>query len=700
VRLSTLAMVLLGSVRSASAAPLELAEIEDVEALSLSELLERPVIAASRYAQDPGSSPTLVSSVDAELIERLGFRSISEALRGVRGVYTSNDRNYSYIGMRGFSVPGDYNTRLALTIDGHGINDPIYEQGASGIELGLPMNAIDHIEVVRGSAWTLYGASAMLGAIAVVSARGATRPGLRVATSSRAGLETTDDPAGRPTVAPRGQDISASYGAVAGGVDVFVAASYLFDAGLKAISMPELTGPDLVCVDPQSLPRPCDGVVHGNDGEQSGSAYAVVRAGGLSMHALAARRHKRVATAPFETLIDDPGGQTYDHRIYADAEYAVSGPRGDVIGRIATDYYGYRGDYPYDLARPGAEALPASRGLNRDVSAGRRVTAELRGRYKRARLGRYLSDVQLGGGGELGLGHARQENFDDLAEGRSVYLDSTARSRLAAATVQSSARAFDHLVGFVALRGVYYPDSFGGTVNPQGGLVLDGGEHGRVRASIARGFRAPNAYELDLAPSQGLRSELRPERSDTRELSLERYLGKHLRTQLVVYSQRMTDLIALTLTDDGLRLFANRDSIRGHGVEAELEGRWNDVRVRASYAWQRSSDQHGEILVNSPRSVAYGSLLAPIVPGRLDLALETSYIGARRSSNAGAVGAALISNLSFTAHDVIDQLDVTLGATNLFDERGSDPGSEDHRQTLIPRDPRVVWLRLQLELER
>jgi hypothetical protein len=82
-----------------------LAQVEDVEALALVELLERPVVAASRYAQKPGGSPTLVSSIDAEQIEQLGYRTIGEALRSMHGVYLSDDRNYVHLGVRGFGCP-------------------------------------------------------------------------------------------------------------------------------------------------------------------------------------------------------------------------------------------------------------------------------------------------------------------------------------------------------------------------------------------------------------------------------------------------------------------------------------------------------------------------------------------------------------------------------------------------------------------
>jgi iron complex outermembrane receptor protein len=458
----------------------------------------------------------------------------------------------------------------------------------------------------------------------------------------------------------------------------------------------------MVCVDHAYSPRTCDGIVHGNDGEAAGSAYLAVRSGHLAFHALASRRIKHVPTAPYGTLIDDPANHTTDDRLYADVEYRKTAEHSDVIGRISADHYGYAADYPYDAPSTDGEVLPSSRTIDVDQLRARWLSGELRGRYKIPRLGSYLSEIELAGGGELGISEGIQKNFYQRPAGPEVLLDRNDKARMAALSAQASARLFERLVGFAAIRGDYYPESFGGTVNPQGGLVLDGGDLGRVRASFARGFRAPNGYEryFNVAGGQSSNAALGPERSETRELSFERYLGKHLRAQLVGYSQDMTALIALDTTDDGLRVFVNRNAAHAHGVEAELEGVWADVRLRASYAWQRSSDQDGNGLVNSPRSLAYASVLAPIMAGRLDFAVETSYVGARRSSNGGTVPAEVVTNLGVTARHVFDQLDVTLGATNLFDQRGGTPGSEDHVQTLIPHGPRVVWLRLQVELGR
>ncbi|MEJ7602955.1 MAG: TonB-dependent receptor [Kofleriaceae bacterium] len=681
---------------------LELGNIEDVETLALGDLLEQEVTSASRYAQKPADSPTLVSTVDRDLIDRFGYRTLTEALTGLRGLYTTNDRNYSYLGARGFSVPGDYNSRFSLTIDNHRINDPVYGQATPGAELGLPMIAVERVELVRGGAWSVHGQNALLGAVQVVTASGATRPGVHVMAAASATAETFHDPAGRPAVAPRAQDVSASYGVVEHGVDVFIAGQYSHDLGLSAIYMPELAVTDEPCIGPTGQPRACDGVVIGNDGEEVISAFAVIRGKHLVLRGMAASRRKRAPTAAFATVI---GGalETFDERAFADLEYSRTGKHTDLVARVAVDRYHYHGTYPIGYPVEDEAAAPGTVDVidNLDLAKSTWWSSELRGRYKRPKLGAHLTDFELAAGAEAGTASGRQANGDQLPDGYSPYFDRTDGERTLALGGHVKVRAYDHVVGFAALRADYHPDSFGLAVNPQGGLVLDGGELGRIRASIARGYRAPNLYEqyygagITGGPSVALDAET----SETRELSIERYLTEHMRVLVVGFHQDVGNLISLTGDDDGTAIFRNQGEQSSHGLEAELEARWDRLRLRASMSRQRARDGDGLVPANSPRSLASFSLLAPIADGRVDLGVESFYVGSRLAFDREALAPVFKTNLVATVHRVVDQLDLTLGINNLFDERSADPGSEEHRQSAIPNDPRTVWVRLALALE-
>src|SRR6185295_9539486 len=107
------------------------------------------VFGASKYEQKPSEAPASVSIITSEEIRKFGYRTLSEILRSVRGFFTTYDRNYSYIGARGFDRPGDYDTRVLLLLDGHRTNDNIYDQASIGTEALVDVDAIDRIEIIQ-----------------------------------------------------------------------------------------------------------------------------------------------------------------------------------------------------------------------------------------------------------------------------------------------------------------------------------------------------------------------------------------------------------------------------------------------------------------------------------------------------------------------------------------------------------------------
>ena len=86
----------------------------------------------------------------------------------MRGLYVSDDRNYSYLGTRGFLRPGDYNSRILLLVDGHRVNDNVYDAAFFGREAPVPVGMIERIEFVRGPSSSIYGSSAFFGIVNVV----------------------------------------------------------------------------------------------------------------------------------------------------------------------------------------------------------------------------------------------------------------------------------------------------------------------------------------------------------------------------------------------------------------------------------------------------------------------------------------------------------------------------------------------------
>src|SRR6266849_10090527 len=85
------------------------------------------VVGTSKHEQRVAEAPSAVSIVTADDIRKFGYRTLGDVLRSVRGFFVSYDRGYGYIGVRGFSRPADFGGRILLLLDGHRLNDPLYD---------------------------------------------------------------------------------------------------------------------------------------------------------------------------------------------------------------------------------------------------------------------------------------------------------------------------------------------------------------------------------------------------------------------------------------------------------------------------------------------------------------------------------------------------------------------------------------------
>ncbi len=90
--------------------------ITDLTIEQLMEIEVATVYGASKFAQKVTQAPASVNIVTREDIQRYGYRTLADTLRSMPGFYTAYDRSYAYAGIRGFSMPGDYNTRVLLLV--------------------------------------------------------------------------------------------------------------------------------------------------------------------------------------------------------------------------------------------------------------------------------------------------------------------------------------------------------------------------------------------------------------------------------------------------------------------------------------------------------------------------------------------------------------------------------------------------------
>jgi len=98
------------------------------------------VYGASKYEQKVTEAPSSVSIITASEIKKYGYRTLADILRSIRSFYVTYDRNYSYVGARGFGRPADYNNRILLLIDGHRTNDNLYDMAFLGTDAILDVD--------------------------------------------------------------------------------------------------------------------------------------------------------------------------------------------------------------------------------------------------------------------------------------------------------------------------------------------------------------------------------------------------------------------------------------------------------------------------------------------------------------------------------------------------------------------------------
>jgi iron complex outermembrane receptor protein len=317
----------------------------EVSDLSLDELLKIKVLkvyGVSRYEQSALEAPAQVTVVTAEDIRRYDYRLLSDLLKGVAGLYVSDDRNYRYLGYRGFSRTGDYNTRVLVMIDGVRLNDEVYHQAPIGLDFPLDLRLVERVEVIRGPSQAIYGNNAFLLVINVI----------------------TRTPPGTPQVEA---EVSAdSRRARTGRVTAGGPVSRAGDGLLASATLSKSPGSDIY-LPAYDDPATNNGIARGCDYADSGSAFFKYNRSMFTLLGGYLQNRKGIPTGSWGTTFNDSATHTNDKRFFADLSYqAAESPAGSLKLRSYLNGYNYDGVYAY---RPAPTSYDHSRALTAGAEA-------------------------------------------------------------------------------------------------------------------------------------------------------------------------------------------------------------------------------------------------------------------------------------------------------------------------------------------
>ena len=156
----------------------------DYFSLSLSELATVQVVTPSRIEQPLWQTPLNTSVISAEQIHVYGYTTVAEALTTLVGSVPGNNGYRASLGLRGLLVPETFNSRILWQLDGHRLNESYFEWSFPDDLLGVDLENVERIEIVRGPSSSLYGSNAFFGVVNVVTRSGADAPGLLVHAST------------------------------------------------------------------------------------------------------------------------------------------------------------------------------------------------------------------------------------------------------------------------------------------------------------------------------------------------------------------------------------------------------------------------------------------------------------------------------------------------------------------------------------
>ncbi|MGH9373045.1 MAG: TonB-dependent receptor plug domain-containing protein [Vicinamibacterales bacterium] len=154
------------------------AAAQDVDSLfmrPLDELMKVEVMSVGKKEQRVVDSAAAVYVITSDEIRRSGLTTVPDLLRLVPGVTVARiDASKWAVSVRGFT--NRFANKLLVMIDGRSL----YSRMFSGVfwdTLGVPVQEIERIEVIRGPGASLWGANAVNGVINIVTRSATGKPG-------------------------------------------------------------------------------------------------------------------------------------------------------------------------------------------------------------------------------------------------------------------------------------------------------------------------------------------------------------------------------------------------------------------------------------------------------------------------------------------------------------------------------------------
>ncbi len=659
----------------------------DLTSIPFEKLTQTTVITASKLAKQVSDSPSAVAIVTADDIRAFGYRTLADVINGMRGLYTTYDRRYEYLGGRGFGAPGDYIGRIMMLVDGNSVQDNIYNQAYIDNSGLLDLELIERVEYVPGTGSVTYGNNALLGIINVITKKGSDFNAAQIATeaASFGGQKQ------RVTVGKR----------LDNGSNFLVSASRQRSEG-QTLYFPYF---DQIGQN--------NGWVSGQDFEHSQRFFAKLDYENLSLQVAKASRTK-ASPIPKRENAFNRAYELNDASTHASAQYDFNVFSG--LKSVSRLYYGHYEDLTlreYGAPDP-KEFFRQNKthgkwwGLDQKFAyTGIKDHTLIFGFEFRNDFQQEVRAVALDGQ------HQEQfEYFKSPFSNKTYSLYATDEFLLSEWITANIGVRYDKPDALDCTAPPCFSYAKKAAVSPRLALVFAPDAQTTLKASYSQAFRLPNPYEANSPIPSTL---YKPEQVSAAELVLLYDLTPTLRLTGSVYDYRLSDQ-SYRSSSTGERVFDGQSKTRG--LELQLDHKWSDeVKVRASAALQSALDVEGKRLMNSPRALAKFNMSWPVLESAARLGLEAQYIGARNTQElrddnrilvreGRPVAGVSLLNLTLTSARTWYGIGAAFSIKNALNRRyevpAADPRYSDKGALLdtLEMDGRSFWLQLSLDFWR
>ncbi len=633
------------------------------EPFDLEAMLKARVETASKYEQAVNEAPSSVTIVTAEEIMRYGDKTLADVLRRQQGFYLTDDRNYEYLGIRGFSRHTDYNNRLLILLNGHRMNENLFDSAYIGTTLGLNLASVERIEIVRGPGSALYGSSAMFGVINIITKKGSRLDGWSGSLEGGSHDQSS---------------IELEYGGSKDRLSWTFAGRYM-DRG----------GEDLY-FEEYDFPFFNNGVAEHLDWDRNSSLFFEVKYDEIAFQAYHVKRTKGIPTGAFFTDFNNPDTFTENESFFFDISYTKKiSPKSRLSFQASYDQSRFLSHLPQKFLE--YEDTFTNR------STGQWLSFEVKWQWDASNGNRLVTGVEY----EKHL-EAHNRSFDSQV----TYFDGDFPYERLSFFVQDE-YAFTH--NFSMTVGLRFDEQFHddskleddeNPLSPRLALIRHLGVDHSLKLLYGEAFRSPNVYETfyELLGLHEVNQQLKAERINVWELVWEYQLLKGLYGTASIYKYDMDNLIEVGPGLQAEATFVNREVIEAHGFEAGLQYRNANRNLSGYFSLaNQHAEEFGVHITNSPHRIVKAGVKVPF-GSDFNFSLSGIYESDRNTLYQSKTGSYTLTDARFEAN-LGNHLNLSLLIKNAFNESYKLPGGYEHLSlpSGIQQNGRQYFLQLRFD---